>query len=68
MISLLQSEFSECPFYPGQELKGHLDSLTDAKWIVATPRHCHRTTSKKGKSSTVVVKVEKVRRDYLYHY
>ncbi|BFZ03274.1 hypothetical protein BsWGS_06312 [Bradybaena similaris] len=54
------SEFSECPFYPGQELKGHLDSLTDAKWIVATPRHCHRTTSKKGKSSTVVVKVEKI--------
>ncbi|CAG5128168.1 unnamed protein product, partial [Candidula unifasciata] len=54
------SEFSECPFYPGQELKGHLDSLSDARWLNSTSRYCHRTANKKGKSTSVVVKVEKI--------
>uniref|UniRef100_A0A0B7AQH6 UBC core domain-containing protein n=1 Tax=Arion vulgaris TaxID=1028688 RepID=A0A0B7AQH6_9EUPU len=55
-----RGEFSICPFYPGQELKGKLDCLSEAKWLHSTSRFCHKTANKKGKSSTIYVKVEKV--------
>ncbi|GFN78191.1 ubiquitin-conjugating enzyme e2 o, partial [Plakobranchus ocellatus] len=53
-------KFSECLYYPGQELKGPLASLAEAKWLHTTVRHSHKTVSKKGKTPTVHVTIEKI--------
>ncbi|KAH9494433.1 hypothetical protein Btru_022138 [Bulinus truncatus] len=53
-------EFSFCHHYPGQELKGSMDSLSDAKWLHSTPRFCSRVANKKGKTFMVHVTVEKI--------
>ncbi|RUS88951.1 hypothetical protein EGW08_003287 [Elysia chlorotica] len=53
-------KFSECLYYPGQELKGPLAGLAEAKWLHSTARHCHKAANKKGRTPSVQFTVEKI--------
>ena len=57
-------EFSMCQYYPGQELRGRMSGLSLAKWLVATPRYCHRVANKCSHSQMVTVTIEKVKENY----
>ena len=35
-------------FYPGQELRGPMENLVDAKWPHPTPRYCHKVANFKS--------------------
>ena len=56
-----RGEFSMCEYYPGQELRGSIDALCDAKWLHSTPRYCHKVANRIGKTQNVNVSIEKVR-------
>ena len=57
---LQHGKFSECLYYPGQELKGPLAGLAEAKWLHSTARHCHKAANKKGRTASVQFTIEKV--------
>lgn len=47
-------------YYPGQELKGPLAGLAEAKWLHSTARHSHKAANKKGKTPSVQFTIDKI--------
>ncbi|GFR82971.1 ubiquitin-conjugating enzyme E2 O [Elysia marginata] len=54
-----QGKFSEF-YYPGQEMKGPLAGLAEAKWLHSTLRHSHKAANKKGRTPQVHFSIEKI--------
>jgi hypothetical protein len=57
---LFQSTFNEEYYYPGQQLKGQLNALTNATWTKSTLLHNAKNTQNSKKNATVYAVVEKV--------